>query len=87
MTEVEKFSLKEARQQYREFFGSGEFRYQVSATVYRSGKLTNVILGEVQADNEFLAEKLAYDYGLWRSQATPPIVTLLGPVKGRETLH
>lgn len=50
---------------YREFFGPGEFRFAIypdSGWKASWGKAP--LLGIVNADDEFLAEKLAYDKGM-----------------------
>lgn len=66
---------------YRKFFGRGENKYGV----YPPGWSENLygrapILGIVYADDEFLAEKVAYDRGLVPG-SMPPVVKLLGTAR------
>lgn len=66
---------------YRKFFGRGENKYGIyppgwSETLYGRAPM----LGIVYADDEFLAEKVAYDRGLTPG-STPPVVKLLGPAR------
>lgn len=49
---------------YRQFFGRGENRYVIYPSYWAKTWGQPPVLGVVQADNEFLAEKLAYDRGL-----------------------
>lgn len=78
---VGQFSDQEASYNYRKFFGLGDNRYGIYPPGWseqRHGKAP--MLGIVFADDEFLAEKTAYDRDLYRG-TTPPVVKLLGPVK------
>lgn len=52
-------------QQYREFFGRGEYKYAIYPSYWDEKKWGKApMLGIVNADNEFLAERLAYDRGI-----------------------
>jgi hypothetical protein len=54
---------KEA-QMYREFFGRGKNRYQVYPDNWPKNWGPTPLLGVVYADDEFLAERVAYDCGV-----------------------
>lgn len=49
---------------YREFFGRGEFRYAITPDFWKGSWGKPPILGIVAADNEFLAERIAFDKGI-----------------------
>lgn len=53
-----------AELRYRQFFGRGENRYLIYPSYWPRGWGIPPLLGVVQADNEFLAERLAYDRGI-----------------------
>lgn len=53
-----------ANAQYREFFGPGEFRFAIYPSHWKDAWGKVPLLGIVAADDEFLAEKLAYDRGI-----------------------
>lgn len=72
---------REAEQQYREFFGRGENKYGIYPPAWCSSYGKPPQIGIVYADNEFLAEKLAYDRGMVPSQCLPPKIKLLGAAK------
>ena len=55
---------KEAFLNYRNFFGPGDNKYAVYPSYWKDSWGKKPILGIVFADNEFLAEKLAYDIGI-----------------------
>lgn len=68
--------------QMREFYGRGDFRYAITPPgwdVKRYGKAP--VIGIVHADNEFLAERLAYDRGIVGTQSARPGITNLGEVR------
>ena len=50
-------------EQYRQFYGRGEFRYAVYPDFWKNSWGKVPLLGIVSADNEFLAERLALDRG------------------------
>lgn len=50
--------------QYKEFFGPGEFRFAIYPSYWKDSWGKAPLLGIVAADNEFLAERLAYDKGI-----------------------
>lgn len=50
--------------QYRQFYGRGENRYAIYPSYWKDSWGKPPLLGIVNADNEFLAEKLAYDKGM-----------------------
>ena len=68
----------EAEQQYREFFGEGENKYGIWPPIWDPKWGKPQMQGIVYADNEFLAEKLAYDRGFSPCPSLPPVVKLLG---------
>lgn len=49
---------------YQQFFGRGEKKYLITPSFWKSSWGKPPILGVVKADNEFLAERLAYDRGI-----------------------
>lgn len=55
---------KEAKTQYRNFFGRGDFRFAFYPSYWAQSWGKPPLLGIVNADNEFLAEKLGYDLGI-----------------------
>lgn len=72
---------QEVEYNYRKFFGRGENKYGV----YPPGWSENLygrapMIGIVYADDEFLAEKVAYDRGLVLG-SVPPVIKALGPAK------
>lgn len=74
-------STQETEYFYRKFFGRGENKYGI----YPPGWSENLygrspMLGIVYADDEFLAEKVAYDRGLVPG-SMPPVVKLLGAAR------
>lgn len=50
--------------QYREFYGRGEFRWAIYPATWKESWGRAPLLGIVAADDEFLAERLAYDKGI-----------------------
>ena len=76
-------SLSEEDQQYREFFGEGENKYGIFPPIWKAKWGKAPMLGIVRADNEFLAEKLAYDRGLNPCPSLPPKIKFLGVVTRR----
>lgn len=78
---IGQFTDQEAEYSYRKFFGRGENKYGVyppgwSEALYGRAPM----LGMVFADDEFLAEKVAYDRGISPS-AVPPVIKFLGPAR------
>lgn len=49
---------------YKQFFGRGENRYMIYPDYWKESWGKAPLLGIVFADNEFLAERLAYDRGI-----------------------
>lgn len=64
MTLEEREAAQFAMAQYREFYGKGEFRYAIYPSWWKDSWGKAPLLGIVHADNEFLAERLAYDRGI-----------------------
>jgi hypothetical protein len=78
---VGQYSDQEAAYNYRNFFGRGENKYAVYPPSWNEQWYGRApMLGMVFADDEFLAEKAAYDRGLVPG-SMPPVVKLLGPVR------
>jgi hypothetical protein len=50
--------------QYRQFYGRGENRYAFYPDNWKDKWGRPPLLGIVSADNEFLAERIAYDRGI-----------------------
>ena len=77
-------------QQYKEFFGKGEFRFAIYPSYWKGAWGKPPLLGIVNADDEFLAERLAYDRGIL---PTPfnctfgPKFKNLGPVKSTKNIE
>jgi len=78
---VGQFSDQEAEYNYRKFFDRGENKYGIYPPGWSEQRYGRApLLGIVYADNEFLAEKAAYDRGLTPG-SMPPVVKLLGPAR------
>lgn len=78
---VGEFSTQEAEYSYRKFFGRGENKYGVYPPSWNEEFYGRApLLGIIYADDEFLAEKVAYDRGLVPG-SMPPVVKLLGPAR------
>lgn len=77
----EKDALHFANVQYREFFGRGENRYAFYPDNWKPTWGKAPLLGIVSADNEFLAERLAYDRGVLNHNncTFQPKIKNLGP--------
>lgn len=82
-TDTNALSPRELNLQYREFFGPGENKYGIYPPAWNPIYGRAPLIGIVYADNEFLAEKLAYDRGMSPSQSLPPKIRFLGAVKQR----
>ena len=67
--------------QYKDFYGRGDKKYGVYPPMWDDKHGNPPLLGIVFADNEFLAERLAYDRGLSPCQSLPPKLRFLGQVK------
>jgi hypothetical protein len=50
--------------QYRQFYGRGDYRYAIYPDNWKDTWGKPPLLGIISADNEFLAERLAYDKGV-----------------------
>lgn len=72
---------RSSEQAYREFYGRGENKYGVYPPSWSPKYGKAPLIGIVYADNEFLAEKLAYDRGMSPSQCLSPRIKLLGSSK------
>jgi hypothetical protein len=82
--DFEKEVEKAAILQYRNFYGRGEFRYGIFPSYWKDSWGRAPLLGIVFADNEFLAEKLAYDRGYLPSPCNctfRPKIKNLGPIR------
>lgn len=78
---VGQFSDQEAARNYRDFFGQGANKYGIYPPGWSEQRYGRApMLGIVHADDEFLAEKTAYDRDLYRG-STSPVVKYLGPAK------
>lgn len=64
LTQEEKDLEQAALIQYKEFYGRGEFRFAFYPSYWKDSWGRAPLLGIVAADNEFLAERLAYDKGV-----------------------
>ena len=71
---------------YRQFFGRGENRYAVLPSYWAKTWGPVPLLGTVYADNEFLAERIAYDKGIISPHncTFQAKIKLIGPVQSRE---
>jgi len=70
--------------QYKNFFGKGANRYAIYPSYWKDSWGRAPLLGIVFADNEFLAEKLAYDKGILPTPFNctfQPKIKNLGPNK------
>lgn len=70
-------------QQYRTFFGKGEYKFAIYPSYWKDSWGKSPLLGIVHADNEFLAERLAYDRGILPTPFNctfQPKIKNLGPV-------
>ena len=81
---------RELRLQYREFFGRGDFKFAIYPSHWKEQWGRPPLLGIVYADNEFLAERLAYDRGILPTHFNctfQPKIKNLGPnrIKQNET--
>ena len=79
--ELEPLTPRELENQYRTFFGNGTEKYAIYAPGWGKKLGRAPLLGIVYADNEFLAEKLAYDRGITPSPNLKPKIKHLGSVK------
>jgi len=86
MSDEDRQAQKEAEQfahnQYRNFFGRGEFKFAFYPSYWKDSWGRAPLLGIVFADNEFLAERLAYDRGVLPSAFNctfQPKIKNLGP--------
>lgn len=50
--------------QYKQFYGRGDFRFAIYPNNWKDAWGKPPLLGIVSADNEFLAERLAFDKGI-----------------------
>ncbi len=60
-------SLEEEREMnalYRSFYGRGDYKFGIFPSYWKDAWGKAPLLGIVFADNEFLAERLAYDRGI-----------------------
>lgn len=72
---------KSLNRKYREFYGPGTEKYGIYPGVWSRKYGPAPLLGIVYADNEFLAERLAYDRGFNPSNCVPPRIRHLGQVR------
>lgn len=79
--EYEPMTPRELENQYRAFFGNGTEKYAIYAPAWSNKLGRTPQLGIVYADNEFLAEKLAYDRGMLPSHNLKPKIKHLGSVR------
>lgn len=82
-------SPEEARElegMYRSFFGRGDYKFGIYPSYWKDSWGRAPLLGIVYADNEFLAEKLAYDRGVLPTPFNctfQPKIKNLGPNRGK----
>lgn len=74
-------ALSEDAMQYRSFFGRGENKYGIYPPNWAKRWGPAPLLGIVFADNEFLAEKLAFDKGISPCDTQAPVIRFMGPNK------
>lgn len=70
--------------QYREFYGRGDYKFAIFPSYWKDAWGRAPLLGIVFADNEFLAERLAYDRGILPSPCNctfKPKIKNLGPTR------
>lgn len=79
--EFEDEDPKSLSKKYREFFGPGTEKYGIYPGVWSKKYGPAPLLGIVYADDEFLAERLAYDRGFNPSPCIPPRIRHLGSVR------
>lgn len=64
LLEEERLLEQEVANQYRNFFGRGAYKFAIYPSYWKDSWGKSPLLGIVYADNEFLAERLAYDRGI-----------------------
>lgn len=62
--EIQSEASAHAEHLYRSFYGRGENKYAIYPSYWPGSWGKAPLLGIVSADNEFLAERLAYDKGI-----------------------
>lgn len=77
---------RELESLYRSFYGRGEFKFGIYPSFWKDSWGRAPLLGIIYADNEFLAERLAYDRGVLPSPFNctfQPKIKNLGPNRAR----
>jgi hypothetical protein len=77
---------KESSLMYRNFFGRGDFKFAIFPSHWKDAWGRAPLLGIVYADNEFLAERLAYDRGILPTHFNctfQPKIKNLGPNRNK----
>lgn len=70
--------------QYRNFYGKGDYKFAIYPSYWKDAWGRAPLLGIVFADNEFLAERLAYDRGILPSPCNctfKPKIKNLGAIR------
>jgi hypothetical protein len=71
---------------YRNFFGRGDYKFAIYPSHWKDAWGRAPLLGIVFADNEFLAERLAYDKGILPTHFNctfQPKIKNLGPNRSK----